>query len=90
MRGCWEPAAARSADAPPASGGRAVETATEPSVRLRDFVPVELRRDHRIVVVARNPGDQRADPEPDEVVSAATAATERLPVGPTLFGDQEV
>ena len=89
MRGCWEPASARPADPGAAAAGRAEGRAEDSSVRLRDFVPVELRRDHRIVAVAHDPGDRRAEPEPADVVSAASSAAERAPLRPTLFGDQE-
>jgi hypothetical protein len=91
LRGCWEPAAARSAE----PVGAAVEAAAasrrteDPSSRLRDFVPVELRRDHRIVVGAT--GDSREDRVAVEMSAPAlvTALPDRDPAGLTLFGERE-
>ena len=96
LRGCWEPGAARPADAPTgaahADDGEARDPETERSTRLRDFVPVELQRDHRIVVVAADPPQVRREVEPVQVIAAAAVAVSAEPgsSGLTLFGDGEL
>jgi len=90
MRGCWAPAAARPvaiAD-PPAAPPRS----SDPAARLRDFVPVELLRDRRIVVAPARPRDEEAvAPElPDpESLPALTTLADRVSGGLTLFGEVE-
>jgi hypothetical protein len=94
LRGCWEPGPARPLEAPPAAAhaddDEPVDRATERSTRLRDFVPVELRRDHRIVVVAADPAQARQDIEAVPVGGAAvTVSAGPGSSGLTLFGDGE-
>jgi hypothetical protein len=94
LRGCWEPGAARPLEAPTvaahADDGGPPDPATERSTRLRDFVPVELRRDHRIVVVAADPAAVRQDIEALPVgATAVPIAAEPGSSGMTLFGDGE-
>lgn len=94
MRGCWEPGPAHALGAHTASAAAEndlgpVDRATERSARLRDFVPVELRRDHRIVVVATDPARLRQEVAPVQVV-AATVTADHESSGMTLFGDVEL
>ncbi|MGH3381074.1 MAG: hypothetical protein ACRDP6_40710 [Actinoallomurus sp.] len=72
LRGCWERAAARVSEAPAKSAATATSAAADPGTRLRDFVPVELRRDRRIVVGGRRDEHEAAI---DDVATGATAAT---------------
>ena len=71
LRGCWERAAARTEPAPPTTAApSAIPGRGDPATRLRDFVPVELRRDHRIVV---GPPRMRASTSAGSGSSAAPA-----------------
>ena len=94
MRGCWEPGAARPPEAPTVAASAddlgPVDRSTERSARLRDFVPVELRRDHRIVVVAADSGAVREEVQPVPAVAAMAATAETGSSGLTLFGDGEL
>jgi hypothetical protein len=55
---------------------------------LRDFVPVELLRDRRIVVVAGTPAEEPAIPDPERVSHAAVRA-DQAAAGLTLFGEAD-
>lgn len=90
LRGCWEPAAARPNEMPAAQVAAAASTRlTDPSSRLRDFVPVELQRDHRIIVSATDAA--RAEPDRAEVPAVAgfVSTADPEPLGLTLFGERE-
>ena len=93
MRGCWEPGSERPFTAAPAENADAARVTTapgnwEPAVRLRDFVPVELRRDHRIVVVVTDP-DARRDERTPERLAVSAPPPEGEQGGLTLFGEPE-
>jgi hypothetical protein len=89
MRGCWAPAAARPFEsAPVADPEKPADRTSDPAIRLRDFVPVDLLRDRRIVVVPRQPGDERDLPDPAPMPQGAVAAEQR-PEGLTLFGEAD-
>ena len=93
LRGCWEPATARTVEVPAAEAAAVTSAAArrsvDPSSRLRDFVPVELRRDQRIVVVPREPVESEPASVAAPPASAVVAAAERWPAGLTLFGERE-
>ncbi|MBI3744998.1 MAG: hypothetical protein HY264_00430 [Chloroflexi bacterium] len=99
MRGCWEPAADHAAESPgPAAPAPAAPRPTaNPSLRLRDFVPVELQRDYRIVLREdhRRPAEADSggatDAGADEAVAvrAIVATGERPGRSLTLFGEAE-
>lgn len=90
LRGCWAPAAPRALEAVQASAPTELPSPRDPgreaAVRLRDFVPVELLRDRRIVVVAPQADGDRNQPDVDPLPQV-TAQIDQASSGLTLFGE---